>query len=676
MSDSDKSREQQRRRLDSILNSLYECIITIYDDKARHKFIWMPKELEKRYGVSADDFFGKSLAEIFPLEESADKMGAVLSVFKTGRALVSKIPIKLPVGEFWHEVSFTPVFDENGRVFEVVGFIRDITAQKCTQDALNESQEKLTGILESITDHMSMIDENHNIVWANDVTRRLFGPELIGKKCYAVYHRLNKKCQRCVIKKTFTDGKVHEQEREAIGADGNKVALWSTTSVAQWYDDGRPKMVVEISRNITERKHAEQALQYQLDFENLITEISTNFINLPIDRTDEGINQALKILGEFVDVDRSYIFQFFDDGEKHSNTYEWCADGVEPQIDNLQNLTSDDTKWWMDRMRKFENVYIPNVDELADEAGAEREILQAQSIKSLIAVPMVYNQQLFGFIGFDQARSLRVWSGGSITLLKIVAEIFVNTLMRKRAQEELNKYHEKMFRAEQLASLGTISTTIAHELNQPLTVIQLFLQQALRGIKKDSGLDGGKVVENINDSLEEVSRAITIVDRFRRYARKSSPMDVSETDLGKISRNIVTVLSERAGRVKLDLSMEIKDSPLLIRGDVIEFEQLFFVLIENAIQAANGKRRCKLAISAFLEDGRIQLVFADTCGGIEQANLKKIFEPFFTTKPARVSTGLGLCILERIVRKYGGLVRVESQIGVGSTFYVTLPIES
>ncbi|GAI40154.1 unnamed protein product [marine sediment metagenome] len=105
-----------------------------------------------------------------------------------------------------------------------------------------------------------------------------------------------------------------------------------------------------------------------------------------------------------------------------------------------------------------------------------------------------------------------------------------------------------------------------------------------------------------------------------------------------------------------------------------DLEQLFFALVDNAIQAADGKNSRQLIISGAVKDEHIELRFADNCSGIAPENLDKIFEPFFTTRPAGEGTGLGLCVVERIVSGAGGKIHVASKAGEGSTFFVTLPI--
>ena len=129
--------------------------------------------------------------------------------------------------------------------------------RKQAQEALRESEEKLAGIVGSVTDHMSMMDEEHNIVWANDIAKSLFGSDLLGKKCYTAYHGRSKVCEPCIVKKCFKDGKTHHHETEVVAANGSQMTFWCTASVAARYKDGRPKTVLEISHDITERKQLE-----------------------------------------------------------------------------------------------------------------------------------------------------------------------------------------------------------------------------------------------------------------------------------------------------------------------------------------------------------------------------------------------------------------------------------
>ena len=132
-------------------------------------------------------------------------------------------------------------------------------------------------------------------------------------------------------------------------------------------------------------------------------------------------------------------------------------------------------------------------------------------------------------------------------------------------------------------------------------------------------------------------------------------------------------MNESARRAKVTLCLDGMEELPPIFSNEKDLEQLFFALVENAIQAADGKKSRQLIISGDVKDELIELRFTDDCGGIAKKNLDKVFEPFFTTRPVSERTGLGLCIVEHIVSGAGGKVHVESKTGKGSTFFVTLP---
>jgi PAS domain S-box-containing protein len=138
----------------------------------------------------------------------------------------------------------------------------EIVERKSTEKALRESEGKLSAMLQSLSDHMSMVDEDLNILWANDVAKGLFGDDIIGKKCYEVYHGRNKPCEPfpCLTLKAFEDEQLHEHETMVQTRAGQTLHYACTASVAIRDDEGRPVAVIEISRDITERKLAEKEL--------------------------------------------------------------------------------------------------------------------------------------------------------------------------------------------------------------------------------------------------------------------------------------------------------------------------------------------------------------------------------------------------------------------------------
>lgn len=144
-------------------------------------------------------------------------------------------------------------------------FAQEVAEHKKAAEALQKSEEKLVGIVDSVTDAMIMVDKEYNVVWNNDIAMEMLKSDVLGKKCYSTYHGRDEVCEQCIIKACFEDGKVHEFETEITGAAGDRMSLWGKAGVAAWDEDGRPKMVVEFLRDITERKQAEKSLQTAYD---------------------------------------------------------------------------------------------------------------------------------------------------------------------------------------------------------------------------------------------------------------------------------------------------------------------------------------------------------------------------------------------------------------------------
>lgn len=204
------------------------------------------------------------------------------------------------------------------------------------------------------------------------------------------------------------------------------------------------KSYTELKGEIAERKHAEELLRRWVKMEELVATTSTNFINLAPDEVDTGISRALQLIGEFTGVDRGYIFLFSEDKKLIRNTHEWCAEGIEPQIENFKEVPVVYFPWPTEKLERLETIYIPRVSELPELATTEKEILQAQDIKSLVIVPMVYGGSPVGFLGLDSVWEEKTWTEQDITLFRMVGEIFANALEHRRKVEMLRNAHDQL----------------------------------------------------------------------------------------------------------------------------------------------------------------------------------------------------------------------------------------
>ncbi|WP_409525496.1 putative bifunctional diguanylate cyclase/phosphodiesterase [Nitrincola sp. MINF-07-Sa-05] len=196
-------------------------------------------------------------------------------------------------------------------------------------------------------------------------------------------------------------------------------------------------------------------LNQRIAMEKLISRISSSLVLCSPHDLDDGITHVLAQIAEFTHTDRTYLFQIRDVPPFADNTHEWCADRIASQKANLQNIPFTDDFRIAGLIRQHKTVFIEDVDQLPAEWAADKELLSSQSIQSMLAVPMLSDARLVGFIGIDSVWEKRNWSGDDISLLRITGEIITHTLERKRAQEMLQE-RESRFRYlfEQIPSVA------------------------------------------------------------------------------------------------------------------------------------------------------------------------------------------------------------------------------
>jgi PAS domain S-box-containing protein len=199
--------------------------------------------------------------------------------------------------------------------------------------------------------------------------------------------------------------------------------------------------------DVTEQIRSEQALIFFSEFKSLITSISTEFINLPVDDIDSAIEQTLARIGPFVDVDRAFVTLISGAPTQVATRYYWANEGVEPLIFSQSLTEFEQTFPWLNaRLRWFESVVVSRVDDMPPEAAREQETIRSAGIKSVLIVPMIHNNTLIGYMGYDCVRAEKIWSDDMVSLLRIVGEIFAHALERKRTEAAL-RASEEMFRS-------------------------------------------------------------------------------------------------------------------------------------------------------------------------------------------------------------------------------------
>ena len=152
---------------------------------------------------------------------------------------------------------------------------------------------------------------------------------------------------------------------------------------------------------------------------------------------DRIIMKALHSLGEVSGAGRSYLFAFDDGAGTMTNTHEWCAPGVEPEIENLKDLPVDLFPWWMKKLRDGEVIHVEDVSSIGEEGKAEREILQSQGIRSILVLPVTGRDVLLGFVGLDNVTSARQWTVEQEQILRVAGEMIALTLLPRETERQV-----------------------------------------------------------------------------------------------------------------------------------------------------------------------------------------------------------------------------------------------
>lgn len=462
----------------------------------------------------------------------------------------------------------------------------DIFIKKALEKQKAEQRlRKLSHAVEQSPSTVMITDTRGNIEYVNPKFTQITGysPEdVIGKNPRILKSGETHSEGYRQLWKTITSG--GEWRGEFHNRKKNGELYWELASISPIKNqEGVITHFVAVKVAITERKKMEEELYDRIENEKIIASLSTLFITPELEDIDNSINHALKTIGKFCNVDRSYVLLLHDyEGrQKMENTYEWCADGIEPHIERRQELSlfsllsEEDAKlikphmytlkgqsldnfpWFKEKIHKFEIINIPSVENLPPEANNEKKEFQLVKTKSLIHVPLVYGRKLSGFLGFDSVKKEKSWSNDEIMLLKTVGYIILNAIERKKAEEGRERFRTILDQAGE--AIFIIDPDDGHFLD-----INKSAEDQL-GYTREELL--GMSIKDINASLE-----IQTPELWKEYVKNIK-------DSGKPL--LVQTVHKRkdAGTLKVDISISYKthageDYILATARDITERERV------------------------------------------------------------------------------------------------------
>jgi PAS domain S-box-containing protein len=502
------------------------------------------------------------------------------------------------------------------------------TELKQAEEALQAEKNKLQSVIGAMEYGLTIQDTDYNIIYQNEPLRIIWGDHL-GEKCYRVYEGKDKLCDGCPVEKAFRDGKSHTSERRVIIPSG-EVTFWENTANPVRGARGRIVSCLEITRNITERKRAEEALRQNQEklrqmFESVTDGISVIDLNGVITETNQrtvemhGFSSKDELLGKSA----------------------------------------------------FELIAPPDCERIATNM---RKALKQRAIRGVEYTLLRADGSEFP--GELSTSVLKDASGnwvGHITIARDITE-------RKQAEEKLRKLHKQereeriKLERERRARLQFISA-LAHELKTPLTSVVASGGLLLEELKNGGQSPQLRLTENILSATKKLEARLSELLDMARMESSSFGLNLELLDMRPLLQNIANELAPIAAGKHQALTLDISPSVPMVNADKQRLEQVLLNLLSNAIKFCGEGSKIQLGLRKEGTEAVVEV--KDNGPGISKEEQAQLFTPYYRVKADRQrfpGVGLGLTVSKQLVELHGGRMWVESELGKGSTFSFSLAV--
>ncbi len=628
---------QKTMYLDNILRSATEHAIATTDLDLC--ITYYNPLAEKFFGYTAEEVIGKTVQEMHTREQVDPKrFDKAIEIVRTQGEYCYRVEQKNKNETHYLDTRISGIYDIASNLVGFALFSHDVTRQIKVEQTLKYSQLQLEAVLNNIDTLVYIADmDSHEILYVNNHMKKLFGKDLTGTICWRSLHEgKNGPCDFC------TNDKL-------LDANGNpkEPYIWEIYNqiLNKWYQlhdqaipwtDGR-LVRMEIAIDITERKIAEVEIQQR---EHYLSALNSVARLLLVPTGVIPFQEVVDRIGLASNASRTYIFINHlspDNKLLASQKAEWCAKGITPEIDNpsLQNLSYDEQVPHLKETLQRGDVFKGCVADLPDN---EREILESQGILAILIIPVMINNELIGFIGFDNCVSDTVWNSTEQTFLSMVAGNLAQAIQRIRTENIIQ---------DSLDEKVVLLREIHHRVKNNMQVIVSLLRMHGRRIN-DKNLV--KIFEECRDRIN----AMSLIHESLYQSDDLARIDF-EIYLKKLCRN----LSQAYGAPDKGIALTVKQCDVTLDMDQgIAIGMVIAELISNAFEHAFplGKGGTVEINLSELDEKNVQLIIRDNGKGMPP-------EIDIMNPP---SLGLQLAVAA-VTMELGGSIEVEQDKGARFT---------
>lgn len=681
--------EQAHRELTSIIRST-AVGITSTDTWGVYTH-WSPS-CETMFGYQSEEVVGSKTPADFAAEPY-DAQAALAECLREGQTTVERTMLRKDGSARIIRETRVPMYDEQGQHVGFTAYLVDITEQKRAEERLRQELDTLNVMVDAMGAGLALFDDQLRMQWANAALMKWFnfGPEAFGKSCGEIL-AVGSWTDPCPAAEAVAAGQLQSRVQEVTEQSG----AWHCyqhvfTPVAH----GSTRLLL-LTLDITEQRRQTEEMRL---INKLTEKVETS---LDLERVLHLVLTCVTA-GHAIGCNRAFVFLLDEEGMQlegkmalgpvsAADAHRIWSDLSEKDqtIDALLDsaFPSESDRRLTDRVRSLHIPLSRDQDTLVGtlnsrtsahvgDAGSDPHmngaVAERLELEEFICVPLAVQDEPLGIMLADNKYSRMPISKDQVELLEMFCRQASLAIANARAYEriqaqlrELQLTRDRLIEAERMASVGRMASHLAHEIRNPLTAIGGFAASIARQHRKDP-----KTHRNAMIIYEEAQRLERTLANVLDYTRPLRPSKVP-TSINDIVRQTTEQFKSYLQANNISLRMSLAEDLPQIAADGEMIKQVVINLVKNAVEAMEGKGSGALSIATGAGDGEVELVVADTGGGMEQDVLDNIFSPFFSTKIGGI--GLGLSVSRQIVRQHDGRIELDSELGVGTSFTVTLAV--
>lgn len=416
-----------------------------------------------------------------------------------------------------------------------------------------------------------------------------------------------------------------------------------------------------------------------IEGQNFIAKALTSFLNNS--NIDESINEILANLLKLLDGSRCYIVEYDFVNQVQNNTYEVVAEGIAPEIQNLQELPLDSTPYWNKCVRENKPIIAADINDLPPEAESDKAILAAQDIESILIIPLPYKDAVWGYLGIDIVGRKRSWNNLDYLLVSSLATIIGICIELHSAERNATKLVSQLEaneieliaakeKAEAMDKLkSAFLANMSHEIRTPLNAIVGFSNIITSNGDNIPQEDKDKYLSIIQNNSDLLLQLISDVLDLSKIESGILEFNFSNTNINQLIREAIS-LPTLTTKPKVSLITNLPLESCIVYCDKNRLAQVINNFLTNALKFTD---KGSITLGYNIIDDYVELYVEDTGMGISQANQELIFNSFVKLNSFIAGTGLGLAISKSIIEQMHGTIGVNSELGKGSKFWCRLP---